>query len=390
MTVMSERVEGELDVLDVDIGYPEMRLPGWIHAIDQATNLKSVSSMTPARLARLPGEVKASFVTAVGGFSPETTPSVEGMRLFSNASIAICHAIHGSTEAGGTVLVPQPTFFVYSGFAKSIGREVRYMPDFITQDGGIDEAILTPYLEESPAVLALPSPGNPSGKVMSQKAVSRLVELADKHSVAIIMDEVFEQTATAPDRFGVPDYGKLEVATNGNMGRHIAIHDTGKVLPLAGEKVAVTITSPENAERLDINTNRSHLHQIPHTTLLKLKKIMQNPQLHDFVFGELRNRTADNIKRVSAAFRNAGWTTNEPAAGSFLLVFPPDDLDRLDLDEAVQDHLLNKFGIKGQPLSTSFQCSEDELEICRNLPPGVRLSLNRSDEVIDQIVQRLN
>lgn len=88
------------------------------------------------------------------------------------------------TEAGDGVVVHTPA---YDGFRKAItglGREPRGVPV------GDEEALVRELARPDAKVLVLCSPHNPTGRVWTAAELTRTAELAERHGVAVISDEI--------------------------------------------------------------------------------------------------------------------------------------------------------------------------------------------------------
>ncbi|WP_308125165.1 MalY/PatB family protein [Streptomyces cavourensis] len=88
------------------------------------------------------------------------------------------------TDEGDGVVVHTPT---YDGFRKAItglGRELRGVPV------GDEEALVRELARADAKVLVLCSPHNPTGRVWTAAELARTAELAERHGVAVISDEI--------------------------------------------------------------------------------------------------------------------------------------------------------------------------------------------------------
>lgn len=88
------------------------------------------------------------------------------------------------TASGDAVVTHTPT---YDGFRKAIhglGRELRGVPV------GDDEALERELARPDAKVLLLCSPHNPTGRVWTEAELTRMAELAARHGVPVISDEI--------------------------------------------------------------------------------------------------------------------------------------------------------------------------------------------------------
>ena len=100
-------------------------------------------------------------------------------------------ALTAMVDEGGEVLVPMPTYPLYTAVLAKIGARARYyrtdpargwMPDLDELRG-----LVTPAAR----VLVVIDPNNPTGAIYSPATRRALLEIADRHGLAILADEVY-------------------------------------------------------------------------------------------------------------------------------------------------------------------------------------------------------
>ncbi|MFD3480235.1 MalY/PatB family protein [Streptomyces sp. NPDC058695] len=125
------------------------------------------------------GAVRDWFATRYG-----TEVDVDGLVYAPSVLNQVAQLLRMWTRPGDGVVLHTPT---YDGFRKAVtglGREMR--------TAGVDDwAGLERELARSDSrVLILCSPHNPTGKVWTDAELSRIADLARRHSVAVISDEI--------------------------------------------------------------------------------------------------------------------------------------------------------------------------------------------------------
>lgn len=155
-------------------------------------------------------------------------------------SEAVRFAMDAVTDPGDEVLVFEPFYANYLGFAVSSGAKVVPVP--ASADDGFhlpsDEAIEAKISPRTKAVIVC-SPGNPTGTVYSKEEMLRLGELAQKHDLYIISDEVYREFA----------YGGVEVTSALSLPcadeRVIVVDSVSKRYSACGARVGFVITRNE-------------------------------------------------------------------------------------------------------------------------------------------------
>jgi len=119
------------------------------------------------------------------GVAPEQVLVAPGCKM------ALSLAMMALIEPGDEVLYPDPGFPIYPSFTRGLGAKAvpfgleeknRFQPD-------VDEiaAKITPHT----TTIIFNSPNNPTGTVFSKAALEKIAELAAKHDLWIISDEVY-------------------------------------------------------------------------------------------------------------------------------------------------------------------------------------------------------
>jgi len=117
--------------------------------------------------------------------SPErvliTTGTSEGIELALNALV----------DEGDAVLVPSPTYPLYTAVLAKIGAQPRYYRTDPNRDWLPDLDHLRSLITANTRVLVMIDPNNPTGAVYPASIRRALLEIADQHDLTILADEVY-------------------------------------------------------------------------------------------------------------------------------------------------------------------------------------------------------
>jgi N-succinyldiaminopimelate aminotransferase len=184
----------ELPPIALSIGEPKHATPSFIanalvSHVHQLASYPSTRGLAELRAA-IAGWLTQRFTLPAGAIDPETQVlPVNGTReaLFAFAQAMIDPA------ADALVLMPNPFYQIYEGAALLAGATPELMRC------GPETGFL-PDLDRVPEqtwqrcqLLYLCSPGNPTGAVMDQALLMRLIELAQRHDFILAADECYSE-----------------------------------------------------------------------------------------------------------------------------------------------------------------------------------------------------
>jgi len=115
----------------------------------------------------------------------------EEVLVAPGCKMALSLAMMALIEPGDEVLYPDPGFPIYPSFARGLGAKAvpfglleknKFQPD-------LDE--IASRITSKTSVLIFNSPNNPTGTVFDEKAVHGLAELAKKHDLWLLSDEIY-------------------------------------------------------------------------------------------------------------------------------------------------------------------------------------------------------
>jgi alanine-synthesizing transaminase len=162
---------------------PESVLRDVVHSIRDAQGYSDARGIYPARLA-----VAESFErNGVAGVGPDD------VFLGNGVSELIVMALQGLLDTGDEVLIPSPDYPLWTGAVGLCGgRAVHYRCDeqeaWAPDLGHVAEQI-TPRTR----ALVIINPNNPTGAVYSKDTLLGLLDLARRHRLLVLTDEIYDQ-----------------------------------------------------------------------------------------------------------------------------------------------------------------------------------------------------
>ncbi|PKD18250.1 aspartate aminotransferase [Salegentibacter salinarum] len=120
----------------------------------------------------------------------------EDIIITTGGSEALLFAMGSITDPGDEVIIPEPFYANYNGFATASGVQI------IPIKGSIDDNFSLPAISEfenlitdKTKAILICNPGNPTGYLYTREEIQQLADLAIKHDLFIVADEVYREFA---------------------------------------------------------------------------------------------------------------------------------------------------------------------------------------------------
>jgi aspartate aminotransferase len=131
---------------------------------------------------------------AIAGYLKRTRRleiAAEEVLVAPGCKMALALAMMALIEPGDEVLYPDPSFPIYPSFTRGLGAAA--VPFFLEEKNRFqpDLAEIAAKISPRTKMLIFNSPNNPTGTVFSEETLARIAELAVKHDLWIISDEIY-------------------------------------------------------------------------------------------------------------------------------------------------------------------------------------------------------
>ena len=124
------------------------------------------------------------------------------------ALFAFAQTVIDPTQAGATVVCPNPFYQIYEGAALLAGAQTCFVPSLPARNFAADWAAVSEATWARTQLLYVCSPGNPTGAVMPLQEWQHLFELSDRHGFVIASDECYSEIYFGDE----PPLGSLQAA----------------------------------------------------------------------------------------------------------------------------------------------------------------------------------
>jgi aspartate aminotransferase len=302
-------------VLHLNIGQPDVESPAEFWRAVRETPLKVLeyshsSGIRPLR------EKAASTYSRYG-----IDVTADQVMVCTAGSEALSFAMMATLEAGDEVIVPEPMYANYLGFAVPTGAKVVPITTRIEDDfalPGVEE--FEARITDRTRAILINNPGNPTGAVYSPAQLEGLRRLAIEHDLFLIADEVYRD-------FNYTDSPVQSVLQLEGLAQSAVMVDSvSKRFSLCGARIGFLVS--RNAELMDAAARFGQARLAPPTLeqIGVLAALDAPASYYESVREEYRARRDLLVKRLSAV---PGVTVPRIDGAFYAMVrLPIDDADR--------------------------------------------------------------
>jgi aspartate/methionine/tyrosine aminotransferase len=184
------------DPINLSIGQPGFDVPQAIKhaaaaAIEQGFNRYTQTQGIAELRAKLARQLCGEFPQTFAGGAADQLPDDSGMLITSGVSGGLMLALLTCVGPGDEVLIPDPYFVMYKHLVTLAGAKAVYVdtyPDFQFTAERI-EPLITPRTK----MLLFNSPSNPTGVVATADNCRQAVQLAQRHNLLLLSDEIYDE-----------------------------------------------------------------------------------------------------------------------------------------------------------------------------------------------------
>ncbi len=179
-----------IKVIHLNIGQPDIKTP-------QAA-LEAVKNNTLEVLEYSRTEGSEAYREKIASYYAEKGISVSANEILvtTGGSEALSFVMGSIADIGDEIIIPEPFYANYNGFATASG--VKVLP-VVSQ---IEDNFALPSIEEFEKLITkrtrailICNPGNPTGYLYTKKEIQKLAEITKKHDLFLIADEVYREFA---------------------------------------------------------------------------------------------------------------------------------------------------------------------------------------------------
>lgn len=225
-------------IAHLELGEPDFPTPAHIvEAAVRALRDGETRYGPPAGSPELRQAIRDSLVEQDISAAPEEiviTPGAKPMLFYSVLALV---------EPGDEVLVPNPGFPIYPSAVRFVGGTPVF---YGVTTAGIDLEEIAALVTPRTRVVILNSPHNPTGGTVGLEVLERLAQLAARHNLSIISDEVYSRITYA----GSPSRAPSPAAIASLRHRTIVVDSFSKWAAMTGWRLGFGVVPRSMVERI--------------------------------------------------------------------------------------------------------------------------------------------
>ncbi len=257
--------------------------------------------------------------------------SADQVLITPGTSVSYWYCFKLLAEPGDEILCPQPSYPLFDYIARICGVQIRHYRLVESRNWAIDLEHLEDQISARTRAIILISPHNPTGMVAGAQQLNELAEIAGRHALPIISDEVFNEFV-----YGLDGFPRI-AATESPLV--FTLNGFSKMFALPGIKIGWMIVSGSDA----LVRKALPALELVSDTFLPVNEIAQ------FAVPEVLRRGQDFLQQYvqwvrqcrTAALEALNGLSFVPPQGGFYVTIPiAHDEDHAAAALLEQDHIL--------------------------------------------------
>lgn len=237
-------------VIGLATGTPDFDTPAYIKAAGKAALDEDGTYITYTVSAGLP-ELREAIAVKLARENGIVT-SADGVVVTVGVKEGIFVAAQACFNAGDEVLIPTPTWVTYDACFVLAGAVPVHVPTYAEGGFRVDPAALAARITPRTRAIMLNSPGNPAGAVLGLDTLEAIAELAQRHDLLVLSDEIYERMV-----FGSARHVSI-ASLPGMVERTLTFNGFSKAYAMTGWRVGY-VTGPKHVLR---NMLKIHGHSV--------------------------------------------------------------------------------------------------------------------------------
>ena len=220
-----------VEVIHLNIGQPDIKTPKIALDAIRHHNLEVLE------YSRTEGSEEYRTKIARYYARQEINVSAQDIIVTTGGSEALSFTMGSVADPGDEIIIPEPFYANYNGFATAMGLTV------VPVVSNIENNFALPPIEEFERLISertkavlICNPGNPTGYLYSKEEIAKLAKLVKKHNLFLIADEVYRE-------FTYDNKEHYSILQESDLDQHaIMVDSVSKRYSMCGARIGCIVT----------------------------------------------------------------------------------------------------------------------------------------------------
>ncbi len=236
-------------IYHLNIGQPDLPTPEAFFAATAAFN--------PGTLAYEASPGRPDLIEAIQNYYAKLGVTLEKDDIFitTGGSEALLFTCLSILDPYTEVVIPEPYYPNYTTFVHAAGGVIRALPT--SPEEGYRYAFrerIEKLITNNTRAIMITNPGNPTGVVLDEDEMRMIADIAKKHDLFLISDEVYREFCY-DDKFGIPCMGRF-TDIDDNL---VIVDSVSKRFSSCGARVGCVITKNKDLQQALLKFCQSRL-----------------------------------------------------------------------------------------------------------------------------------
>jgi len=318
-----------IDVYHLNIGQPDIETP---QAALKAVKENDIKVLSYAR-----SEGSETYRKKLSQYYRQNKIDVteKDIIVTTGGSEALLFTLGSITDFGDEIIIPEPFYANYNGFSIANGIKVVPIVSSIDDDFALPEIEeFEKLITEKTKAILICNPGNPTGYLYSKKELEKLRDLALKHDLFLIADEVYREFVYE----GIEHHSIMSL--DGLDEHAIIIDSVSKRYSMCGARIGCIVSKNKALIQTALKYAQARLSSPTYALLASEAALETPPEYFQKVIEEYDER---RMVLINALSKINGVKVSKPKGAFYCIA----ELPVNDADDFAQ-WMLEKFSDGGQ------------------------------------------
>ena len=318
-------------IYQLNIGQPDIKTP--------ENALNAVKNNQLDILAYSPSQGFESYREKLAHYYEKHDIAINADQLLitTGGSEALMFVMGSITDAGDEVIIAEPFYANYNGFATAMNVKVKAVTAKLSDNFALPPiSDFEAQITDKTKAIILCNPGNPTGYIYTREEMQAIADLALKHDLFVVADEVYRE-------FAYEGHQHHSILTFPEFKEHaIMVDSVSKRFSMCGARIGCLVTKNDQVIKAAMKFAQARLSPPTFAQIAAEEALSVEDAYFDEVISEYRSRRDTLIEELR---KIDGITIAKPKGAFYCTVELP-----IDDAEDLAKWLLESFDIDGETL----------------------------------------